>query len=138
MNTLGDIYTTYNIDKSKLKRDYIENPLKKISRKNGGIEYEKPFDEDVKYLYSECNLPRKILAKYFNVSLSYIDKLKNICHISKTKEQSLQNYKSTMINLYGVSNPTMLQSVKSKINQTNSERYGNPKYNNIEKMKTFL
>lgn len=29
MNTLGDIYTTYNIDKSKLKRDYIENPLKK-------------------------------------------------------------------------------------------------------------
>ena len=134
-NTVDDIYTTYNIDKSKLKRDYIKIPLKKLPRNGGGIEYEKPSDDDFKYLYSECNLPRKILAKYFNVSLSYIDKLKNICHISKTKEQSLQNYKSTMNNLYGVSNPTMLQSVKSKISQTKSERYDNPKYNNIEKMK---
>ena len=38
------------------KRDYIQNPLKKnVIRKNGGLEYEQPYLEDVKYLYITLN-----------------------------------------------------------------------------------
>ena len=37
-NTVDDIYTTHNIDKSKLKRDYIKIPLKKLPRNGGGID----------------------------------------------------------------------------------------------------
>lgn len=53
------IYEYLNISKEeyKFKRDYIENPLKKLPRKGGGIEYEKPFDEDLKYMFIDLNLP---------------------------------------------------------------------------------
>ena len=37
-NIVDDIYTTYNIDKSKLKRDYIKIPLKKLPRNGDGID----------------------------------------------------------------------------------------------------
>ena len=44
MNESIDIYTQFGIDKSKLKRDYIQNPLYKGS---GGCDKgEKPFKED--------------------------------------------------------------------------------------------
>ena len=46
-----DIYTQFGIDKSKLKRDYITNPLKR-----GEI----PFKEDIEYLYIELNIVKTV------------------------------------------------------------------------------
>ena len=43
----------------QFKRDYIKEPLKLVIRKKfGGLIYEKPFKEDLEYLYITLNLSR--------------------------------------------------------------------------------
>lgn len=55
-----DIIEKYNIDTTKLKRDYLKQPLNKITINTPtGYCYEKPFVEDVKYLYIDCNVSKK-------------------------------------------------------------------------------
>ena len=64
----NDIYTKYNIDKSKLKRDYIKEPLQKIYKSNSflNFKWELPSDDDIKYLYIDLKLIR-----IKNMSLSF-------------------------------------------------------------------
>lgn len=63
----------------EFKRDYIQNPLQKnIVRKNGGLEYEKPFLEDVKFLYIDLNLSAKEMNKIMGYKIQ--DKLKEWCN----------------------------------------------------------
>lgn len=57
------------------KRDYITNPLKKIQRIGGGLEYEKPDINDLKYIYIDLNKPRKVLQEIFYKNIvEYLDK----------------------------------------------------------------
>ena len=60
---MEDIYTylesVYKIDNIQyvFKRDYIQNPLKQVLRKKfGGLILEKPFKEDIEYLYNQINI----------------------------------------------------------------------------------
>lgn len=57
-----DLYKQYNIDKNCLKRDYILNPLKKISRK-----WELPFKEDLEYLFYDLKLQKKDVANILGI-----------------------------------------------------------------------
>lgn len=59
------------------KRDYIENPLKKnVVRENGGLEYEKADDDDLKYLYIDLNKSVKEMNKIIGHKIS--DYLKSL------------------------------------------------------------
>lgn len=61
------------------KRDYIQNPLKKIVvRKNGGLEYEQPDLDDVNFLYIDLNLSAKEMNKIMGYKIQ--DKLKKWCN----------------------------------------------------------
>ena len=65
----NDIYTKYNIDKSKLKRDYIKEPLQKIYKSNSflNFKWELPSDDDIKYLYIDLNLSLDDLVTIFKI-----------------------------------------------------------------------
>ena len=53
-----NIYEKYNINKNRLLRDYLHNPLQHIENQLGKP-LELPFKEDLEYLYIELNLRRK-------------------------------------------------------------------------------
>ena len=109
-----DIYTTLGIDKSILKRDYIKNPLKQISKKTGGLMWERPYKEDLNYLYNEINLSIHSIALFFNV--------KDFLISSYIKEFRIYKDKKSWHEL-------LLKSNKIK--------YGNEYYNNsIKTLKT--
>ena len=60
------------------KRDYIQNPLKKIVvRERGGLEYEQPDLEDVKYLYITLNKSTSEMNKIMGYKIQ--GKLKKWC-----------------------------------------------------------
>ena len=78
------IYKNYYIDETKLKRDYIKNPLKRIfNNVNYHYEYELPIREDLEYLYLSCKIPKKYIAKFFNVGESTVCKFFKIIDIKK-------------------------------------------------------
>ena len=63
-----NIYDKYNINLSRLSRDYIKFPLKKI-----GNRYEYPIKEDMEYLYLELNLNKDELLNVLKTSKWHID-----------------------------------------------------------------
>lgn len=55
----------------KFERDYIKNPLKKIVvRAGGGLEYEKPNDDDLRYMYNELNVSVQNMNKIIGHKIS--------------------------------------------------------------------
>lgn len=59
------ILDNYNVNYNRLLRDYQKNPLH-IGINQYTEKSEKPFKEDLEYLYIELNIPRKIICEYFN------------------------------------------------------------------------
>mgnify|MGYP003289359812 CR=1 FL=1 len=59
-----NIYQKYNINLSKLKRNYLHFPLKRLFQKTGGIELETPHKEDLEYLYITLNIPMKNIVAH--------------------------------------------------------------------------
>ena len=92
------IYEYLNISEEeyKFKRDYIENPLKRLPRKGGGIEYEKPFDEDLKYMFIDLNLPIYKINQIIGHKISdYLAKFKKKKYMScpkLSKEELIELY----------------------------------------------
>lgn len=60
----NDLYSQYNIDKSKLKRDYILNPLKRGKNQHDTEHFDK---DDLYYLYITLNIRLKDMCKIFNM-----------------------------------------------------------------------
>lgn len=92
------IYDYLNITKEQyeFKRDYIQNPLRKIPRKQGGIEYEKPYDEDLKFMYIGLNLSVKEINNIIGHKISdYLVKFKKREYMKLPKLS-----KEEMIDLY--------------------------------------
>lgn len=114
-----DIYTQFGIDKSRLKRDYIENPLNKKLRK-----IENPYKEDLEYLYIELNLSLNEMSSYFNVSISTIRRLLSKYKIHKSLEKIEEKSKQRIQQLYGVDNVFQLDWVKEKSKDSNKKKYG--------------
>ena len=140
-----------NIDKTRLKRDYIKNPLIKGK---GSSPSEKPYKEDLEYLYIELNLSKIELGKYLNLPPTSLSKVLSFYNIKKDKNKILKNMKQTLMEKYGVENISFLQETKDKISskikeksetivkkikQTKLERYGDENYNNnIQQKQTCL
>ena len=134
-----NIYDKYNINLSKLSRDYIKFPLKRSGSSKSSKLLEIPAKEDLEYLYLELNLSIKLICKIFqwnNVTL-----LKNIRNykIVKPKEDKIKsrifskflnnpNWKKDMVKKCFASreknNPNWKEDMVKKIKQTNIKKYG--------------
>ena len=150
---MENIYSKYNIDRNRLKRDYIQYPLKKEGKSH---RYELPYREDLKYLYIELNLtkqclcnilgvkcvdtiikqlniqkPRDLVIQNTNKSIqekygrSYFQTEEFKSLLSKPKSEKWKNTqrKNNMLK-YGVENVFQLDKVKEKIKKTNLKKYG--------------
>ena len=62
-------YKQYEIDISKLKRDYINNPLCLIYNKEKHHNFkEMPYIEDLMYLYYECHMSKKDISELLQIN----------------------------------------------------------------------
>ena len=96
----------YNIDVTKLSRDYVISPLK-----NGEI----LCAEDLYYLVIELNLPIKQIATYLNRGVKYVYRAQKTHNIYKTQQQKNACYKNTCQQKYGVDNTSKLTQVRQQI-----------------------
>lgn len=119
---LHDIYTTYNIDKSKLKRDYIQHPLMKGF--GGQSKGEKPFKEDLVYLYIELNLKREVLEEYFSRCSRTLKLWFKEYNIHKSMSLIHKNINQTNLKKYGVSCVLKDENIFKKGKKTLFKRYG--------------
>ena len=95
------------IDTNKLKRDYINKPLKKIVHT-----YEIPYKEDILYMLNSITLPINDIATYFNVKPCTIYKWCKFFDIKIEKERSLKLRKQSCLEKYGCE--YSLQNKKNK------------------------
>lgn len=120
-----DIYTLYNIDKSKLKRDYIKEPLKKIKINTPtGYMIEKPFKEDLEYLFIELNLTQQELYNYFNVKHSTFGNWMKFYNIKKGVKLRIKNTEKNNMKKYGVKWCNQLPEYFKNHLITNKKKYG--------------
>lgn len=129
MNESTDIYTQLGIDKSRLKRDYIENPLKRG---------EKPFKEDIEYLFIQLNMSLQNLSNFMRRHKTFISKVISSMNIKKDKKLIYEIRKQTNFQLYGVVNLMKAKSSILKSKLTKKLRYGNENYNNRSKAKNTM
>ena len=81
------------------KRDYIENPLKKIIvRETGGLEYEKADDDDLKYLYIDLNKSVKEMNKIIGHKISDYLKKFNKREYMKTPKLTREELEDLLFN----------------------------------------
>lgn len=100
-----NIYNKYQIDYSRLKRDYINNPLKNnILKPTGGYKFERPFKEDLEYLYIELNMELVDILSFLNIKIGVFYNFLNEFHIKKTTSNRRENNIKALKKLYGVEN----------------------------------
>ena len=119
----------------KFERDYIKNPVRKIIvRPGGGLEYEKPNDNDLRYMYNELNVSvqnmNKIIGHKISDYLAKFGKKKelNTPKISKeVLEDMLFNKKMRLMDIarsLGYKNSVVVSTLLKKYGiEYNSYRY---------------
>lgn len=125
----NDIYKKYNVDLSKLKRDYLKEPLKNN---------EKPQKEDIIYLYIELNISQKDLSKYFNKTESTLNRWNRAYHIKKDREKIYKIYSNTIKEKYGCENGFQSEIIKEKSINTLKKKYGVINISQTSKWKTII
>ena len=137
MKSIEQIYKEYNIDKNRLKRDYINNPIKIVPRKNyGGTMKELPEREDAYYLYIELNMLREDLSIIFDRSESNLIKILREMGIKKDVKKIKENTRKKLLETEGIENVFQRKSVKDKILKTNLEKYGVEHYSSTSECRT--
>lgn len=144
-------YKNYNVDVTRLKRDYEKNPLQKIlvEKKYSAkahqyykiFRYEIPYKSDIEYLYLDINVTRADLIGYLNINLENFKKILKELDIKKSAKLSIintQKYylkdpykrlkviekrKKTCLEKYGGNAPAVSEEVKFKMKQTNLKLY---------------
>lgn len=100
-----NIYKKYNINPSVLKRDYIKNPLKNIIPKpTGGYKFERPYKEDLEYLYITKNLELNDILKLLNLKVGCFYTILKEFNIKKTSQNRNENNIKATLKFYGVKN----------------------------------
>lgn len=154
------MFIKYNIDITKLERNYITSPLKKVPRKiNGGVIWEFPTKNDMIYLYNKLNMRIDDLSLLLSIPKFVIIKCINEYNIHKSNDKRYFNIKETCNKLYnsdnvfekhsslrskidnvfkekyGVNNPFQLETVKNKIKDTCIKKYGVDNYTKTREYK---
>ena len=117
--TKQDIIKLYSIEISKLKRDYIKNPL--IISPNGHNS-EIPFVEDLAYLFITLNIRRDHLEIFFGCSRHPINRWCKIYNIVKSK--NMRNKNSSITKRDKGLDTRYLKSIKNKRDATNLKKHG--------------
>lgn len=109
-----------NVDISKLKRDYVKNPLKRVGKRK----IEKPCKEDLEYLYIEENLTLYELSMFFNVSEMTMRRMLAFHRIKKSDKLWNECLKRTMKQKYGVENASLDKNMVEKRQKTLANNWG--------------
>ena len=119
------------IDFSKLKRNYLKNPIIKQAKPR-----DIPFKEDLEYLYLELNLTKSDVSLILGISDTILGKYFEIFSIRKPKELKVAAHQRTCLKHFGTISPIQSKQIQSKIKKTCLEKYGvdNP-FRNVEKIK---
>ena len=110
-----------------LKRDYQQNPLKKLMANTPtGYAYERPFKEDLEELYIIRNKSQPELCRYFGVTRRILQGWIKVFGLKKDSAKRLENSTST------IQNKTSEQYKESarKARETKLKKYGDENYNN--------
>lgn len=102
------------IDFSKLKRNYIENPVKNYK--------DFPDKDDIIYLYLELNLSLDEIGDF--ISYKNTGSFIHYYNLEKSKELKIECRARRNIEKYGVRNPSQLKEIKEKIKKNNLKKYG--------------
>lgn len=130
--TKEEIIIEYQVNISKLKRDYIKNPLKK---NNGFHLSEYPDKNDFIYLFLDCNVKRDDLCILFEVSHGTIDNFIKLFDCRKSRKQANINTRKTILLQYGYDNVTKVKEIRNRQVQTCIERYGVDNISKLESIK---
>lgn len=118
----------------QFKRDYIKEPL--IRKFHN---YEKPYKEDLEFLYNTLNLSINELVLLFSSTKRFITRILNFFNIKKDKKLIQIKNEELFMKKYGVKNPMCVDLIKKKLKNSFLEKYGveNPSYNKnvLEKRK---
>ena len=117
------IYEKYNIDLSRLSRDYLKFPLKRQYHIKGHPS-EIPLKEDIEYLYLEKLVNIKYISVFMHISEVTLRKIMLSYNIIPNKYHENQIRKQTNIIKYNIDNPNKLESKKEKSKQTRIKKYG--------------
>lgn len=131
-----NIYKKYKIDVSKLKRDYLKNPLK---QKRCGLKMiidDSPYSDDLEYLYIKCNVIRKDLISYFNCGLTTFKRWCKKYNIKKSLKLLENNSKKTIYEKYGVYNYSQTSEYKRYM-KDNKDWINQKVYNGMKKSGNF-
>ena len=131
----NNIYDKYNVNISYLKRDYLKNPLNITINGKGS---EKPFKQDLEYLYITLNIRKDELIDYFSCSISTFNRWLKFYNIQKPLKSILKCIKETNLKKYGVENPFQSNIIKDKIKETNLKKYGVEHYTQTDEYKNYM
>lgn len=112
-----DIYTQFNIDKSKLKKDYIKYPLLKDKQ---GHFIETISKEEIYYIYIDKNCSFEITKNIFNITNSALSRFLKKYQIKKPINLHQQNIQHTKLIKYGNKGYVNIEKYK----QTCLQKYG--------------
>lgn len=122
----NNIYDKYNVNISYLKSDYLKNPLNITINGKGS---EKPFKQDLEYLYITLNIRKDELIDYFSCSISTFNRWLKFYNIRKPSNLKIYHTKETNLKRYGVENPFQSNIIKDKIKNDCFQKYGVYYYN---------
>ena len=129
------IYTKYNIDESKLKRDYEKEPLY-VSKNGKGSEL--PSVDELQYLYLFLNLSRNELAEIYNVNVRRIERILKQLHINKSQELQTLCCQRLWQKQFGANNPMKNTLIKNKAISTMLQKYGVINYSQTKEWKEII
>lgn len=118
------------IDTSRLKRNYLKIPISMNSMNR----YEKPYKEDLEYLYCEISMSQRELVEYFGVSRDTIMSWIKYYGLKKSRSEIFKVISNTKKERYGDENYNNYKKHKS----TCLERYGDENYTNRKKCKMTM
>lgn len=126
-----DLYIKYNIDKTKLKRDYILNPLKRGKNQHDTEHFDR---DDLYYMYITLNIRLKDMCKIFNMKEKSIRRELLYHKIKKSPKLVGKNDLETYNNKTNEEKKELIKNaVESKI-----KKYGSVYVNYEKRVKTNI
>ena len=114
-------FINYEIDETKLKRNYIVYPIKITPN---GVNSEKLDRLELLYLYIELNMMVSEIAKFVGVGISNVERWLKKENIKKDAKLIAKNNEKSCMKKYGTKNAGWIKETREKIIKTNMKRYG--------------
>lgn len=127
---LADLYVNQNMKTKEIAElvgvstATVQRRLKKLGVLRAGNKKPKLNIDQIVQLYINENKTLPEVADELNVCVSTVMQYLDNAGIKKDKQAVRQTYEKTMINKYGVTTPILSDEIKTKIENTNKERYG--------------